>query len=1013
MRKRTKLSRILALVLTLSLVFQQAGITTYADDGTNEAAVSVTSDAGEDNGAEVTASQEETKETGTTAAETAETSTPATEAAAETDGSATKETTAETSAPATEAAQSSTSEQETPDTSAAEAETNAANGDAAEETVAEETTEAVTEATTDAAAEGETEATTDTAAEAGTEAAVEAETEMESETDTEIETETESEVETESETEVETETESETETEEYPDTFVWEDDEKTVTVVLSEPEALPLGAEFVVKDPTEEEFEAYKALIIEQQFANDETYGETVEERTALAQVLLANLVLYDMHFEYEGTEIEPDPNTMSVTIKNKKAVDVSTDEVVESDGYVFVQEEDAESSIVAIHIEENGKEETVVDVTEEVKTNSNGDVKKVELTVEGFSTIGYYPLTEYQQLPITDDTLIDDWGGSYTLYFILNNYNIFTSGNAVAQHTVGAVAVGGTSSFTYGIGASNYGVHPVPSYFQGGFVEGGFNSYIGGNAIYFTGYDSNVYSWAYQSYDVRFNDGGTGTIDSSVTHDNGYFIDFTKAMAAIEAEMYGYVNSSSNISVNLNNTAATLEDDHYTVTYNGSSITVTVQSGYSYVFDDLDAIDYINVITSGDSQNVNIISKESGTVVLPKVLVKGSDPTGSETDYGCGLVFMLPNASTVDIGSKSNGTFLGHVVAPNAAVVSDASGNTNGSFICASFDVPSMENHMWHYNGSLITSDSHGLTAMKTLDGAAPTDADDDFSFVLCELTLTYDDNNNDYGWEWKEIQRKKSAYDTGMVTFDSITYDAEGTHWYLIYEVTGDTKKYNFDTTWYLVEVVVELKTETDESGNTTTGYKASATYYKLADNLDIGVLSKVESTTTTNENNEDITTYSVTVDKSDVSKLIEVNPTSEISISESYKVITFGNTTITGSLWITKNVTVNGASTTSTDADGTYTFYVKDSSGTTVKTVEITITNGVSETVEVNDLPVGTYTVEEDVSLNPTGMSLTGGNDISVIVTEDGTAATSTASFTNDMEKVGSLKITKNVT
>ncbi|MCD8104074.1 MAG: hypothetical protein LUF35_03500 [Lachnospiraceae bacterium] len=34
MRKRTRISRILAMVLTLSLVFQQAGITTLADDGT-------------------------------------------------------------------------------------------------------------------------------------------------------------------------------------------------------------------------------------------------------------------------------------------------------------------------------------------------------------------------------------------------------------------------------------------------------------------------------------------------------------------------------------------------------------------------------------------------------------------------------------------------------------------------------------------------------------------------------------------------------------------------------------------------------------------------------------------------------------------------------------------------------------------------------------------------------------------------------------------------------------------
>ncbi|MCD8120105.1 MAG: hypothetical protein LUE29_11640, partial [Lachnospiraceae bacterium] len=779
--------------------------------------------------------------------------------------------------------------------------------------------------------------------------------------------------------------------------WVWEDDEKTVTVDASDAAALPEGAEFVVEDLTEEEYEAAKKLIIDQSFRDNEEYGSTEEERVAYAQAVLSGLVLYDMHFVYEGTEYKVDSTQMTVTIENKTAVAAEEVVVVEECG-VYVMDDSAESSVVAIHIEETSDGENVAEVTEDAVTDDEGAVETVELTVESFSTIGYYTITEYRMLPITDDTLINDWGGSYTLYFILNNYNIFTSGNVSSQRTVGAVAVGGTSFFTFGIGAAAYGVHPIPSYFQGGFAEGGFESNIGGNAIYLTGYDSNVYSWAYVDYDIRFNDGGTGTIDSSVTHDKGYFIDFTAAMAAIEAEMDGYVNNSSNIPVDLTNTDATLEDDHYTVTYNGSSITVTVQSGYSYEFDDLDAIDYINIITGDDEndENVNIISKEDGAIVLPKVLLNGSNPTGSETDYGCGLVFMLPNAEEVDIGSKSDHTFLGHVVAPGAAVTSDASGNTNGSFICASFNVLSMENHMWSYNGSLIVPDScfSRFTAATTLDGAAPTDADDEFTFTLYEFDET--------SGEWDSLQTATSAYGTGLVSFSDITYssaDDAGTHWYLISENSGDTTKYNFDTTLYLVKVVVT--SETTGTGSTNIAYTATATYYKAA----TGVIKSrlIQSTTSSGT-----TTYSI-----DMSKLEDI--TSELSSTdaETSEIFTFVNTTVKGSLWITKNVTVNGSATTSTDADGTYIFYVKDSSGNTVRTVEITITNGVSETTEVKNLPIGTYTVEEDVSLNPTGMSLTGGNNISVEVTENGTTATAAASFTNDMEKVGSLKITKNVT
>ncbi len=1008
MKKRTRVSRILALVLTLSLVFQQAGITTYADDGTNEAAVSVTSDAGEDNGAEVTASQEETKETGTTAAETAETSAPATEAAAEADGSATKETTAETSAPVTEAAQSSTSEQETPDTSAAEAEANAANGDAAEETVAEETTEAVTEATTDTAAEGETEATTDTAAETGAEAAAEAETEMESETAAEIETETESEVETESETEVETETESETETEEYPDTFVWEDDEKTVTVVLSNPEALPLGVEFVVEDLTEEEYEAYKTLIIEQQFANDETYGETVEERTALAQVLLANMVLFDMHFEYEGTEIEPDANTMSVTIKNKKAVDVSPETVAEADGYVFVQEEDTESSIVAIHIEETGKEETVVDVTEEVKTNSNGEVKTVELTVEGFSTIGYFPVETYHSLPITDETLLKDWGGSYTLNFILNNYNIFSSGDVVAQHTVGAVAVGGTSSFTYGIGASNYGVHPVPSYFHGGFASGGFNSYIGGNTLYFTGYDYNVKDWAYTSYDIRFNDGGTGTIDSSATHDEGYFIDFTAAMAKIQSEISYYSSAVGTVTVDMSNTGATLAADHYEVTSSGD---VTLHSGYSFLFSDLDAVASINIVTDGsESQDVNIISQEGGTIVLPKVHVNGADPTGSESDVGCGLVFMLPNATTVDIGTKSNGTFLGHVVAPNAEIFSDVSGNTNGGFICASFNVPKMENHMWHYNGNIIVS---GFTAAKTVNGATPAADDDTFTFHLYEYN----------SGQWVQIQSKTSSASTGLVAFDKITYsvaDDLGTHWYLISEVTGDTSKYTFDTTLYLVRVVVA-----ESTASSSAAYSTTYTYYKAKSGYSANDLIVTHIVTKLNDNNEEVQTTVTSVDED---KLEVLNASG--SEANTSSIFTFDNTTgqtAGGSLKIKKNVLVNKETVSSwcqTAADGDYYFQVYDSGNNVAGSATITIKNGVSTTTgaEISGLAAGTYTVKEVSStstsagsaeffyaLDAEGNTVTT-NSVTVEVTAGNQTNVPTVEFVNNLTIEGSLEISK---
>ena len=117
--------------------------------------------------------------------------------------------------------------------------------------------------------------------------------------------------------------------------------------------------------------------------------------------------------------------------------------------------------------------------------------------------------------------------------------------------------------------------------------------------------------------------------------------------------------------------------------------------------------------------------------------------------------------------------------------------------------------------------------------------------------------------------------------------------------------------------------------------------------------------------------------------------------------------------GSLKIKKNVTVNGKETTGTSADGTYTFEVKDADGTVKATREVTITNGASSEVQVDNLEPGTYTVSEDVSKNPKGMSLTGENDREVKVEADNTTDIPTAEFTNNKVEVGSLKIKKIVT
>ena len=121
---------------------------------------------------------------------------------------------------------------------------------------------------------------------------------------------------------------------------------------------------------------------------------------------------------------------------------------------------------------------------------------------------------------------------------------------------------------------------------------------------------------------------------------------------------------------------------------------------------------------------------------------------------------------------------------------------------------------------------------------------------------------------------------------------------------------------------------------------------------------------------------------------------------------------NKTAVGSLKVKKSVTLNGAATTTTEVDGTYSFQILDENEEVAATAQITITNGVSDEVQVDNLKVGTYKVMEVTDGNPAGVSLAGDNGVEVEVTEGNAEAIPTAEFTNNKE-VGSLKVKKNVT
>ena len=109
------------------------------------------------------------------------------------------------------------------------------------------------------------------------------------------------------------------------------------------------------------------------------------------------------------------------------------------------------------------------------------------------------------------------------------------------------------------------------------------------------------------------------------------------------------------------------------------------------------------------------------------------------------------------------------------------------------------------------------------------------------------------------------------------------------------------------------------------------------------------------------------------------------------------------------------MNNATTTTTEVDGTYKFTVKDSSGAEVATENITISGGRANSVTIDNLAPGTYTVSEDTTGFTAEYSVDA-NDKTVTVESDATAG---VTFTNNKtvdtpveEAKATIKITKTI-
>lgn len=436
-------------------------------------------------------------------------------------------------------------------------------------------------------------------------------------------------------------------------------------------------------------------------------------------------------------------------------------------------------------------------------------------------------------------DTFLSN-GGSYTLEYILKNYNMFVKGDAKTQHVIGPMAIGGGLSgnqTSYG-GLSvkdpklgfNY-AHTTHTYVKGS--TGQFNQLITSNNK-INLYLGTVNKGKKYTLVDKVGDNGAAT---SYTQSRYYFtdeyIDFDKAFTALAKEAASLVGTTKLTKDQLK--SGNVDRAGYHLTGN----VLQVKLGTHLDLETMEGITTINFKGDKDQLQNTIITAENESVNIYKTLLNGAEwNQREEATAGIGIVYVFPNATTV----KANAT-VGHMVAPEASATLTG-GNYNGCVIADTLNTTAAEMHMWPYNGGELKPSDTTFSIGKTLDGGAPGEAA--FEFKAEQIS----------GPEGTAFSKTVKNDTAGKVDFGKISYEKAGTYIYEISEVGQSAgTDYTYDSAKYYVKVSVSSSKVGEDTQLTTDSTK----YYKDKD-----CTQQLESNSVTFENKTKEQKSSLTVTK-----------------------------------------------------------------------------------------------------------------------------------------------------
>ena len=537
-----------------------------------------------------------------------------------------------------------------------------------------------------------------------------------------------------------------TQTAEMKTEYQYENSEMLVIAKLSDASGIPTGAELVVD------------LIDEADTRYQDVKNQFSQMELTESQLLLCDFYLQDA---LERRITLNSDMVIELTIQYKNA-EPSSDDIQQVSAYQMI-----DGKLTAVASNYNVSDNMLQTVS--TKTSHTGIMMfSVKLAGAG----EHYISSEHPER-------------TYELYYILNHFNAFIRNNAHLNHSVGALAVGNNLKLNQGaIGGASTG----PTYALT------TNSYIGGTLSF-----EDVWT-TFQSYNPQ----GSGSRLYVNNNDNKKIADWLINAKKVAINP-GYLDMDAAFA-DIQNEADEIAALPGKDIYSGGDI--TLESGYIYHIKNIGSVGRINVNDNSSIKKGNavIIIEDAGTVQLKGSVLNGSNLIASTEVGNSGTIYILPNATEVEITTTDN--FLGHIVAPKASVTKSKS-NLAGCVVSNNFTFTS-ENHMWPI-GTIELNTSTSFNFGKLINGTKPQN-NETFSFQLEELKY----QNGSY---LKGTLQSTVKNDTnGSIQFTTVEepYEKEGTYYYLVHEVpdsaNNQAAEYKYDTKYYYIEVEVEASGEPD---------------------------------------------------------------------------------------------------------------------------------------------------------------------------------------------------------